>query len=144
MIKEKFIKFYINVADQVAQLSSAERLKVGAIAVKDNNIISFGYNGMPSGWDNKCETWQDDIHNQEYMVTNPEVLHAETNLIAKIAKSNNTSDGAILFLTHAPCLNCAKQIYQAGFKAVFYKTAYRMTDGLEFLTKCNILVRRVE
>jgi dCMP deaminase len=126
----------MQVAQVYAGLSSAERLKVGCIIVKENRIISIGYNGMPSGWDNTCE-----VDN----VTKPEVLHAETNAIAKVARSNESCVGATLFVTTAPCLDCAKLIYQSGISRVVWKTPHLRTDeGLQFLEKCDMKVERIE
>ena len=113
-----------------AKLSWAERAKVGCVIVKNNRIISIGYNGMPSGWDNVCE---------EDNVTKDEVLHAETNAIAKVAASPESSHGSSLYVTMAPCINCAKLIYQAGIVEVFYSDKYiKGSDGLDFLEKCHI------
>ena len=131
-MKQKFINAYMDVAERFAQLSSAKRLQVGAIVVKDDRIISIGYNGMPSGWDNCCE----DEHNK----TKPEVLHAESNSISKLAKSSESGDGATMFITHSPCIECAKLIYQSGIATVYYKTEYRSTQGVEFLKKSGIAV----
>ena len=133
-MKKKFIETYMDVAERFAQLSSAKRLQVGAIVVKDDRIISIGYNGMPSGWDNCCE---DDNK------TKAEVLHAETNAIAKLAKSSEGGCGATMFVTHAPCIDCAKLVYQSGIDTVYYKNDYRSTQGLEFLTKSNVDVIKV-
>lgn len=141
-MKQKFIEAFMNAAEVFAALSSARRLHVGAIIVKDNRIISIGYNGMPSGWDNNCEDIVvDGISSQ--LKTKPEVLHAETNCIAKLAKSTESGDGATMFITHAPCLDCAKLIYQSGIKSVYYRNTYRNTDGVDFLNKCNIEVKNV-
>ena len=134
-MKQKFIAAYMDVAERFAQLSSAKRLQVGAIVVKDDRIISIGYNGMPSGWDNCCE----DEHNK----TKPEVLHAEANAITKLAKSNESGDGATLFCTHQPCIDCAKLIYQSGIARVYYKNDYRSTQGIEFLNQSSIEVIKV-
>ena len=133
-MKNKFIKTYMDVAESFAKLSSAVRLQVGAIVVKDDRIISIGYNGMPSGWDNCCE---DDNK------TKAEVLHAETNAVAKLAKSSESGLGATMFVTHAPCIDCAKLVYQSGIATVYYKNDYRSTQGLEFLTKSNVDVIKV-
>ena len=133
-MKKKFIDAYMDVAERFAKLSSATRLQVGAIVVKDDRIISIGYNGMPSGWDNCCE---DDNK------TKAEVLHAETNAIAKLAKSGESGLGATMFVTHAPCIDCAKLVYQSGIDTVYYKNDYRSTQGLEFLTKSNVDVIKV-
>lgn len=133
-MKQKFVEAYMDVAERFAQLSSAKRLQVGAIVVKDDRIISIGYNGMPSGWDNECE------HEGK---TKPEVLHAESNAIAKLAKSSESGNGATMFVTHSPCIDCAKLIYQSGIAAVYYKNDYRSTQGIEFLNKSNIEVVKV-
>jgi len=141
-MRQKFIEAFMNAAEVFAALSSARRLHVGAIIVKDNRIISIGYNGMPSGWDNNCEDIiVDGISSQ--LKTKPEVLHAESNAIAKLAKSTESGDGATMFITHAPCLDCAKLIYQSGIKSVYYRNTYRNTDGVDFLNKCNIEVKNV-
>jgi dCMP deaminase len=133
-MKEKFIKAYMEVAKTFANLSTAKRLQVGAIVVKDDRIISIGYNGMPSGWDNVCE------HEGK---TKPEVLHAESNAIAKLASSHESGKDATLLCTHAPCIDCAKLIYQSGIATVYYKNEYRSTQGIEFLKKSNINVERI-
>lgn len=138
-MKEKFKHLYMEIASSVSKLSSAKRLQVGAIVVKDDRVISMGYNGTPSGWDNTCE----DIINGE-LVTKPEVLHAEMNALAKLAKSSESGDNASLFVTHAPCMNCAKLIYQAGIKSVYYKTNYRDTSGKDFLNKLGVYVEEVD
>jgi dCMP deaminase len=130
-MKEKYIGTYMKVARLFAEHSSAKRKKVGAVIVKDDRIISIGYNGMPSGWDNACE-----VDN----VTKPETLHAESNAIAKLAKSVESGDGASIFITCAPCLECAKLIYQSGIKEVFYDEDYRSDDGIKFLNKCKDMI----
>ena len=147
-MKEKFCNAYMKVAETFAELSSARRLHVGAIIVKDDRIISIGYNGMPSGWDNNCE----DVLTPSLpylqgdgpiLKTKPEVLHAETNAIAKLAKSTESGDGAKLFVTHAPCLDCAKLVYQSGINSVYYRNSYRSDAGIAFLEKCGIKVERI-
>ena len=132
-MKRKFVDAYMDVAERFAQLSSATRLQVGAIVVKDDRIISIGYNGMPSGWENECEIPGEDK-------TKAEVLHAETNAIAKLAKSGESGLGATMFVTHAPCIDCAKLVYQSGIATVYYKSKYRSTQGLEFLDKSGVEV----
>ena len=130
-------------AETFAELSHARRLHVGAIVVKDDRIISIGYNGMPAGWDNNCE---DTIQHSDDTVTlksKPEVLHAETNAIAKLAKSTESGDGAVLFVTHSPCLDCAKLIFQSGIRSVFYRNSYRSTDGTTFLERSGVTVEQV-
>jgi dCMP deaminase len=175
-MKQKYIDAHIRVAEVYASLSTAKRLQVGAIVVKDNRVISIGYNGMPSGWDNNCEDkdymssdaggWldPDEIYEQwpfeETVVvandnesfeivrryrlkTKPEVLHAETNAIAKLARSNETGLNATMFITHAPCLDCAKLIYQSGISNVYYRNAYRENTGIEFLLKSGVEVEQI-
>jgi len=129
MQPDKWQQAYIDVAHRFAELSSCERRKVGAIIVKDNRIISIGYNGTPAGWDNCCE-----VDN----VTKPEVIHAEQNAIAKLAKSNESGLGAEMYVTCSPCVECAKQIYGAGITRVYYKECYKSNDGIKFLNKCNV------
>ena len=139
-MKQKFIDAYMDVAKRFAQLSSAKRLQVGAIVVKDDRIISIGYNGMPSGWTNECETVFYDENGDERLKTKDEVIHAEANAIAKLAKSSESGDGATMFLTHAPCIHCAKQIYTAGIKKVYFGEPYRDESGVAFLMKCGVSV----
>ena len=153
-MKQKFIDYFMDVAKRTSQLSHARRLQVGAIIVKDDRIISIGYNGMPSGWDNDCEyrNYRDLDENYQFLDedgttyslrTRPEVLHAETNAIAKIARSTNSSEGSTLFVTHAPCLDCSKIIHQAGINSVYYRNSYRDTNGIDFLKQCGINVEKV-
>lgn len=138
-MKQKFVNLYSDIAKRVAELSYAQRLHVGAIVVKDDRIISLGYNGMPAGWDNDCEdVLVDGI--STVLKTKPEVLHAESNAIAKLAKSNDSGDGADLFITHSPCLECAKLIYQSGISRVYYGEKYRDDSGIKFLKKSGIEV----
>ena len=138
-MKEKFKQAYMQTAKTFAELSHARRLKVGAIIVKEDRIISIGYNGMPAGWSNVCE----DIEEDGSLKTKPEVLHAESNAIAKLAKSNESGTGASLFVTHSPCLDCAKLIYQAGIGRVGFGTAYRDTTGIDFLQKSGVEVNQI-
>ena len=143
MLPSKFANAHMKAAEVYSQLSSARRLHVGCVVVKDNTIIGIGYNGMPSGWDNNCEDEiiiEEDEKFIKGLKTKPEVLHAETNALAKIAKSTNSSDGASMFITHAPCLDCAKLVYQSGIKSVYYRNSYRNTAGIDFLNKCNVEV----
>lgn len=159
----------MDVARRFAELSSAKRLHVGAIVVKDDRIISIGYNGMPSGWDNECEekVWDtgaggwltpeefDAMYpyteyceeaEEEYrygLKTKPEVLHAESNAIAKLAKSNESGNAADLFVTHSPCIECAKLIYQSGIRRVFFGEQYRDDAGIRFLRASGIDVEQV-
>ena len=143
----------MDVAKRFAQLSHAERLKVGAIVVKDDRIISIGYNGMPSGWDNCCEEPALNVVGiapdgneivEPCLKTKPQVLHAESNAIAKLARCNESGLGADLFITHSPCIECAKLIYQSGINRVYFGEHYRSTDGLDFLTASKITVIQVD
>ena len=153
-MKPKFLNAHMRAAEVYSQLSSARRLQVGCVVVKDNTIIGIGYNGMPSGWDNDCEKrsyinidpkWQylDEDGSTYSLVTRSEVLHAESNSLAKIARSTNSSEGASLFVTHAPCLDCAKLMYQAGINSVYYRNSYRDNSGVDFLKECNIEVEQI-
>ena len=143
-MKEKMIRAYMQTAKIFAECSTARRLHVGAIVVKDDRIISIGYNGMPAGWDNDCEDKLWNVHDGDYILkTKPEVLHAESNAISKLARSSESGDGATMFITHSPCLDCAKLIYQSGIKQVYYGEQYRSTDGIEFLQKCKIGVEHL-
>jgi dCMP deaminase len=158
-MKQKFIDLYMDWAERTAQLSHAQRLQVGAIIVKEDRVISMGYNGMPGGWDNNCEDrvyaneWSIDNCHWDYqeeddtvynLKTKPEVLHAETNAISKLAKSSESGDGASIFITHAPCLDCAKLIYQSGINRVFYRNSYRNTNGVDFLEKSGVAVTQIK
>jgi len=167
-MKKKFIDYYMNIADLTSKLSYAKRLKVGAVIVKDHKILSTGYNGTPTGWDNDCEDkiWDkgaggwlspEEIEAQypheEYhpdaqrmvrykLKTKLEVLHAESNSIAKVSKSTESSDGATLFCTHAPCIECAKLIFQSGINSVFYRDQYRDESGVDFLKQGGVNVTK--
>jgi len=129
-------KRYLRMAAIWAENSYCIRRQVGALIVKNEMIISDGYNGTPSGFENICE----DENNQ----TKPYVLHAEANAITKIARSNNSSDGATMYVTAAPCIECAKLIIQAGVKRVVYSEQYRLRDGIELLERANIEVVLIE
>ena len=142
-MKQKFLDTFMKVAETFAELSSAKRLHVGAIVVKDDRIISIGYNGMPSGWDNNCEDIIQHSDDTVTLKTKPEVLHAETNAIAKLAKSSESGLDASIFITHAPCLDCAKLIYQSGISSVYYRNSYRDMAGLNFLEKSGIKVEKM-
>jgi dCMP deaminase len=157
IMKQKWVDAFMDTASRFAGLSSAVRLKVGAVIVKDNRIISIGYNGMPSGWTNECETkiycddgdWKeqtDKLHDEWVtykLVTKDEVIHAEANAILKLARDGESGNGSSLFCTHAPCVHCAKLIHGAGISKVYYRDTYRDSIGLEFLEKCNIEIERV-
>ena len=132
---EKFDHSYLEMAEIWAQNSYCKRRKVGALLVKDRMIISDGYNGTPSGFENICE---------EDGVTKPYVLHAEANAITKVAKSGNSSEGATLYVTASPCLECSKLIIQSGIKRVVYRDEYRLTDGIDLLRRVGIEVEKVD
>ena len=133
---EKFDHSYLEMAEIWAQNSYCKRRKVGALLVKDRMIISDGYNGTPSGFENVCEDEND--------VTKPYVLHAEANAITKVAKSGNSSEGATLYVTASPCLECSKLIIQSGVKRVVYRDEYRLTDGIDLLRRAGIQVEKVD
>lgn len=146
----------MGVANHCAAMSRAVRLKVGAVVVKNNNIISFSWNGTPAGWPNECEnkvylngsvtddaTFTDENGNYR-LVTKPEVLHAERNALDKIARSQESSVGASLYITHAPCVECAKSIYATGISSVFFKNVYRSDAGLAFLAAAGVNVTQLE
>lgn len=167
-MKPKFQKLYNNIAHEVAKMSHARRLQVGAVIVKDDRVISMGYNGMPAGWDNNCEEvewcsaggwlsseeiiegWPyeglykdadgNEMQGRYRLKTKPEVLHAESNAIAKLAKSNDSGDGADIFVTHAPCMECAKLIFQSGISRVYYSADYRDDTGIKFLKISGVKV----
>jgi len=149
-MKQKFIDLYMDWATRVAQLSHARRLQVGAVIVKDDCVISYGYNGMPAGWDNNCEDeipispcpaeLTRELDNTYTLKTRPEVLHAESNAVSKLAKTNNSGNQADIFITHSPCLECAKLIYQSGIKRVWYGISYRDDSGIDFLRKSGVEV----
>ena len=156
-------------AKRLSDLSYAQRLKVGAVIVKDDTVISYGYNGMPAGWDNNCEhrEWMnadaggcftpDEIKSnwpfEEFtenqfvgrykLVTKQEVLHAESNAIAKLARNNNSGSGADIFITHSPCIECAKLIYQSGISRVYYGQDYRDSSGIDFLLRSGISIKKI-
>jgi dCMP deaminase len=143
-MKQKFIDLYMDWAKRTAELSHARRLQVGAVIVKDDSVISYGYNGMPAGWDNDCEyVFTHPQTKIDELVTRKEVLHAESNAIAKLAKSTNSGMGATMFITHAPCMECAKLIYQSGISSVLYRDAYRDTSGVTFLEKSGVTVTQL-
>jgi len=143
-MKDKFIHAYMDVAERFAQLSTAKKLQVGSVIVKDNRIISIGYNGTPSGWDNECEeVYLYEIEDEDsgtFLKTKPEVIHAEMNALMKLARSPESGEGAALFVTHFPCIECAKCIYQAGISIVYYRNQYKASKGCgwNFLNECNI------
>jgi dCMP deaminase len=142
-MKQKYIDLYNDFAERTAKLSHARRLQVGAVIVKDDTVISYGYNGMPAGWDNDCEdkVWTQD--GDYTLKTKPEVLHAESNAIAKLARSSNSGIGADLFVTHSPCIECAKLVFQAGIKRVWFSTEYRDNAGVDFLVNSGVEVNKI-
>jgi dCMP deaminase len=146
-MKQKFTDYFMKIAETTAELSYAKRLQVGAVLVKDRQIISSGYNGMPTGWDNGCEYTVPELIDVEsktitpdQLKTKPEVLHAEMNCISKVARSTLSSEGATMFCTHAPCMDCAKFIYQAGIITLYFKNHYRDEQGLNFLFRSGVNV----
>lgn len=140
---DKWDKAHINAAKIYAGLSSARRMKVGCVIVRDNRIISIGYNGMPAGWDNNCEDVVG-LPDDQTLKTKKEVLHAEANAITKVARSTEQTEGAVLYSTCAPCIDCAKLIHQAGIKRVVYDHNFKSREGLTFLEKCGIVVETTE
>ena len=132
----KFDQRYMEMASMWAKNSYCKRLQVGALIVKDKMIISDGYNGTPSGFENICE--------DESGATKPYVLHAEANAITKVAKSGNSSEGATLYVTASPCLECSKLIIQSGIRRVVYRDEYRLTDGIDLLRRAGIEVVKVD
>lgn len=144
-MKQKLLNAYMKIAETFAECSTARRLHVGAIIVKNDTIISVGYNGTPAGWDNNCENefgldfnGNPIIGLNPTLVTKDEVIHAETNAIAKLAKFNGSGDGSVLFVTHAPCFDCAKLVFQSGISTVYYRNSYRDNNGVDFLNKAGI------
>jgi len=142
-MKQKFIDLYMAWAERTAELSHAKRLQVGAVIVKDDSVISYGYNGMPAGWENDCENIVGYDTRGPVLKTKPEVLHAESNAIAKLAKSNNSGLDATMFISHAPCMECAKLIHQSGIGHVLYRNSYRDTSGVTFLEKSGVKVEQI-
>lgn len=132
-MKEKHIDMYMKIAETVAAASYAQKLKVGAVAVKDNRILSIGYNGTPPGMSNVCERKVAKEDGTVELETVREVIHAEMNAIYKMARDGQSAQGATLFVTHAPCFECAKAILSVGIKNVFYKEDYRDIQGVYFL-----------
>ena len=136
----------MDIAERVAQMSYAERLKVGAIVEKDGRIISMGFNGMPSGMDNVCEhcfVAGNGTYDHVQLVTRKEVIHAERNAIDKLSSSNESGKNAVMYITHSPCLECAKSIHTSGVQAIFYKEEYRSTEGVELLQKLGVTVHKL-
>lgn len=169
-MKKKFVDYFMSIAEVTAQLSNAVRLKVGSVIVRDNKILATGYNGTPTGWDNDCEdkVWDKgaggwlspEEFDEQYpfegwhegaqcdvrygLKTKDIVLHSEANALTKIARSTESSEGATLFCTHAPCLQCAKLIYQSGITKLYYREQYRDTSGLDFLRQGNVDIEKYQ
>ena len=133
-------RVYLQMAKTWAQLSKAERKKVGCLIVKDGQIISDGYNGTPAGYDNSCEVVNESFHPlaENKLETKREVLHAESNALMKLARSTNSSDGCTVYLTMSPCFDCSKLMIQAGVKRLVYSEQYRIKDGVDFLEQNGI------
>jgi len=138
-MKDKFVFAFMDIAERFAKLSTARRLQVGAVIVKDDCIIAHGYNGTPPGWDNNCEIELPD----GTLKTSDDVIHAEDNAIGKLAKSTNSGTGATMIITHSPCKECAKIIATAGIYRVIYQDVYRDTGGIDHLRKRGIIVDRL-
>jgi dCMP deaminase len=171
-MKEKFMNYYMKMAEITAELSYAKRLQVGAVIVKNQQVIGTGYNGTPAGWDNNCEniewcngggwlspeeieggwpyegTYLDadgnTMQGRYRLKTKPEVLHAERNAIDKVAASNESSKNALMFITHSPCLECSKSIHSSGILKVYYRNNYRSDEGILFLEKCGVEVTQIK
>jgi dCMP deaminase len=141
-MKSKWKKAFMRCAFAFSECSSAERLKVGCIIVKDNKIISVGYNGTPNGWNNKCEIEEKTDDGEIILKTKPNVIHAESNCLIKLAKTTGNANKALMFITHSPCYECAKMIYQSGIKKVYYANDYRNMDGVDFLKSCNVKIKK--
>jgi len=134
--KERYNRLYMDIAKRVAKESFCKRMKAGAVVVKDDNILAFGLNGMPSSMPNKCE--EDDIDK-----TRNEVLHAEENLFLKLARSHESAKGATIYITANPCIKCARQIYQVGIREVYYEKEYRLDEGTRFLLDRGVNVYKM-
>jgi len=143
-MKDKFVQAHMKAAKVYASLSYAKRKKVGAVIVRDDRILSIGYNGTPAGWDNCCEELSSSPGTGTRLVTKPEVLHAETNAIAKLAASTESGKGAALFIYPcSPCMECAKLIYQSGINEVYFTEQYRNKDGVDFLKNAGVKVHQI-
>lgn len=152
-MNDRMNKFYAGMAEECAKMSRAIRLKVGCIIVKNDNILSFSWNGMPRGWPNECEhsipeqqIFDGDsrtISDHPAMLrTNIEVLHAESNCIVKLARSHESGHNGIMYSTHSPCIECAKLIHQSGIVELYYANDYRSSQGVEFLLRCGVAVHK--
>lgn len=142
-MKSSRLQAHLKAAKAYAELSHAKRLQVGAVLIRDDRIISVGYNGMPSGMDNNCEYIVQSPSGNEVVHTKPEVVHAEMNAIAFAAKAGVSTEGCTMVVTHSPCFECSKLLMQSGVKHIYYETEYRLTDSLEFLKKGGIEVKKI-
>lgn len=142
-MKSTRLQAHLKAAYAYSDLSHAKRLKVGAVLVKDDRIISVGYNGMPSGGSNQCENSYKTIDDKSYFETRPEVVHAEMNCIAFAARNGMATQDCSLVITHSPCFECCKLLLQAGVKAVYYDEEYRDLKGLEFLRDYSVIVEEI-
>lgn len=163
-MKPRMIQYYMDLAERTAQLSRAQKLKVGAVIVTIDDCLLYGFNGTPSGFGNDCETHQymsyydheaftideqklmwpfEDELGRFRLKTKPAVLHAESNALMKLAKSTLSGQGAQLFQTHAPCIDCAKLIYQAGISHVHYAQEYKSSCGVHFLKECGVAIENI-
>jgi dCMP deaminase len=146
-MKDKHLQMYMRIAEAVAETSSAKRLKVGAVAVKNNMVIGTGYNALPSGIDGECEILEHPLSwakkGVDGLVTKPEVRHAEANLLLNLSKSTESSTGAIIFCTHACCKFCAMDIVDSGITKVYYREEYRSNEGLEYLKANGVEVEKL-
>lgn len=137
--EKKYNDLYMDIAIRISHMSFAKRLKVGALCVKNGQIISMGWNGTPSGFDNNCE----DEDKDGILTTKPEVVHAEQNLLMKLAKSTESAEGASMYITHSPCYDCSKAIIQSGIKKVYFKTPYRNENPINLLNQANVEVHQI-
>lgn len=159
-MNERMVEYYMDMAERTAQLSRAEKLKVGAVIVTVDDCVLIGFNGTPAGFDNTCEdvlitydsrditdnSWIYNNSTKQYtkLKTKSDVVHAESNALMKLAKSTLSGKGASLFQTHAPCMDCAKMIYQAGIRHVHYRTDYKSDQGVRFLKTCLVDVTKID
>jgi dCMP deaminase len=137
--KQRYDSLYMDIALRVSKMSYARRLEVGAVILTKDDAMLYGWNGMPAGWDNNCEYHLEDGS----LKTNPEVLHAERNALDKLTRCNMSGLGSTMYITHAPCLECAKSIYGSGISQVFYNVDYRSEDGIHFLRKCGVSIEKL-
>lgn len=139
-MKTRMVEYYLDLAKRTSLLSRAEKLKVGCVIVTTDDAILYGWNGTPTGWDNVCE----EVLEDGSLKTFDYVLHSEMNALSKLAKSTLSGRGASLFLTHSPCIHCAKAVYQSGIENVYYLEEYRSRDGVLFLQRCGVNVQRID